>query len=579
MSENIKVLKFGGSVLRGEKDLPLAVHEIYRHWRHGSKVLVVVSAFGGTTDELLNLSISFGDEPHPEALASLLLTGEATSAALLTMALDRVGIPAKPLSAAQAGLRTDGDSLDAEPVSVDDHRLRKELEHAVVVISGFGGVGADGGPTLLGRGGSDYTAVFLAERLRAGCTLIKDVAGLYEFDPAARFGSPRRFEHASYDTALRLGGPLVQGKSVRFAARHRLTIELAGLNSSASTRIGNCSDRYAPSVGALRPLRVSLLGCGTVGGGVFSRLSDLPDHFEVTGVSNLHREKALNAGIPEKLVAADPKDLIERDCDVVVELIGGTDAAGKLVSRALDLGRHVVSANKALFADEENSLRRAAHTRGAQVRFSAAVGGVVPALEAAERAGRTRDLRSVSGIVNGTCNYVCDQLATGIDFRSAVKKAQEQGFAEADPALDLNGTDAAQKLILLTRASFGIDLPLSAIDREGIERLDADRIIDAHRQGKAVRLIAESRKSKGGVEASVRPREVPLSHPFAGTKGAQNCIVFESEDGKKDILRGRGAGRHATTEAVIADLFDIRRSLEAEQNGSTPKAFSAEVCR
>ena len=149
----IKVLKFGGSVLRDENDLPLAVHEIYRHWRQGFRVLAVVSAFGDTTDDLLERSKAFGEKPQPGALAELLLTGEATSAALLTMTLDRAGIPAKLLNGAQARIRTEGDPLDGEPVTIDTERVMSELESAVVVISGFGGIDAGGGPTLLGRGG------------------------------------------------------------------------------------------------------------------------------------------------------------------------------------------------------------------------------------------------------------------------------------------------------------------------------------------------------------------------------------------------------------------------------------------
>ena len=132
MTVGIKVLKFGGSVLRDEDDLPAAVHEIYRYWRRGFQVLAVVSAFGGTTDELMGRSKAFGELPQAEALAGLLLTGEATSAALLTMALDRAGIPAKLLNAAQGGLRTTGDPLDAEPVAADTERIRRELANAVV---------------------------------------------------------------------------------------------------------------------------------------------------------------------------------------------------------------------------------------------------------------------------------------------------------------------------------------------------------------------------------------------------------------------------------------------------------------
>src|SRR5688572_26683553 len=193
MTTSITVLKFGGSVLRCEDNLPKAVHEIYRHWRRGSQVLAVVSAFGGTTDQLIERSKAFGDEPHPEAYASLLSTGEATSAALLALALKRAGVPSKLLNPEQVGLRTTGDALDAEPVEANVERLRKELEHAVVIVSGFTGINGDGDLTLLGRGGTDYTALFLAQQLAAECVLLKDVDDLYESNPSNNVLHPRRF--------------------------------------------------------------------------------------------------------------------------------------------------------------------------------------------------------------------------------------------------------------------------------------------------------------------------------------------------------------------------------------------------
>src|SRR5436309_6657140 len=172
---NITVFKFGGSVLRDENDLPLAVHDIYRHWRGGSQVLAVVSAFGGTTDKLIDQSKAFGDDPQPEAFATLLSTGEATSSALLVLALKRAGVPAKLLTPEQVGILTEGDPLDAEPVAANADRLRKEMENAVVVVSGFAGVNNAGDLTLLGRGGTDFTALFLARQLDAKCVLVKDV--------------------------------------------------------------------------------------------------------------------------------------------------------------------------------------------------------------------------------------------------------------------------------------------------------------------------------------------------------------------------------------------------------------------
>src|SRR5215218_7680541 len=208
----VTVLKFGSSVLRTEEDLPLAVHEIYGEWRRGARVLAVVSAFGDTTDGLLGRAERLCPEPEPSALAALLATGEATAAALLGLALARAGIPASVLDPAQAGLRTQGSGLDAELVAADVPRILAELRRGVVVLPGFVGRDASGETTLLGRGGSDLTALFLAHSLGGRCVLVKDVDGLYTGDPSGPGPLPRRFTRVGWQTAHAVGGKVVQPK-------------------------------------------------------------------------------------------------------------------------------------------------------------------------------------------------------------------------------------------------------------------------------------------------------------------------------------------------------------------------------
>lgn len=576
IDNQVTVLKFGGSVLRSEDDLPRAVHEIYRHWRRGSQVLAVVSAFGGTTDELIDKSKTYGDDPHPEALATLLLTGEATSAALLGLALKRAGVPSKLLTPQQVGILTTGDPLDAVPVAANVERIRKELEDSVVIVSGFAGIGAEGDLTLLGRGGTDYTAIFLAQQLNARCVLLKDVDGMYESNPSNILLKPRRFASASYKTAARIASGLVQRKAVLFAKNHGLTIEVATLGATEGTIIGNFQDELETKDPQYKkPVRVALLGCGTVGGGVYHRLSALPQLFEVVGVVNLDPDKAIANGIKAEQIEQDARNLIERDCDIVVELIGGIEPARSLIKRALELKRHVVTANKALMAEDAQALEDLARQSGVTLHYSASVGGSLPALEAVTAAAKTNKIRSISGIINGTCNYVCDELAKGVDFKTAVNTAQIEGYAEADPTLDLDGTDAAQKLMLLARASFGTHLPLTAIKRKGIDTLTTADLQKAKNEGRVYRLIVECRLTSNGFEASVRPVEVPSQDPFALTKGTENCLLIESETGEIKFLKGRGAGRHATTEAVIADLFDVRNELYSSPTNNQFRRIAA----
>ena len=330
----------------------------------------------------------------------------------------------------------------------------------------------------------------------------------------------------------------------------------------------------------ISPVRVVLLGCGTVGGGVFQKIAALPEHFKIVGVAERNFEKAHAVGVPEHLLTADAAELIEKDADAVIELFGGIEAAHEYIKRSLNLGRQVVTANKALLSVEADNLENSAAKNDTKIRFSAAVGGAMPALETISR---IENLRSFSGIVNGTCNYICDELGAGIDFASAVRAAQIAGFAESDPTLDLSGADAAQKLILLARAAFGKTLSLDEIEREGIENLDAARVKRAAQNGLVTRLIIECRRtSNGAIEANVKPCELPSAHPFAQTKGAENCLRLETIDGKTRFLRGTGAGRTATSEAVLADLFDVRNDLKNESKPffavvSATNSFFAEV--
>lgn len=239
----IIVLKFGSSVLRSERDLPTAVHEIYRWWREGFQVVAVVSAFGNTTDELTQRAHDVCDQPNDELVAALLATGEAASSALLGLALNRSGIRATVLDAQQAGLATDGPVLDANLTSIDNAKVLEALRNGIVVLPGFVGRSTSGKTTLLGRGGSDLTALFIAQRLGAVCRLIKDVDGLYTSDPNSTTGqSAARFGRVSYATAARVGGTVVQPKAIDFAGQHRLRFTVSSAGSSRATEIGPHAD-------------------------------------------------------------------------------------------------------------------------------------------------------------------------------------------------------------------------------------------------------------------------------------------------------------------------------------------------
>jgi homoserine dehydrogenase len=547
--------------------LPDVVHEIYRHWRAGAEVLVVVSAFGNTTDELLYRAQNICAEPDETALASLLATGEATASALLTLALQKAGIPAKILNAAQAGLRTSSTILDAQLETVDLTRLETELYRGVVVLPGFVGNDADHRTTLLGRGGSDFTAVFVAEKLRGHCVLVKDVDGLYTSDPAHAVKRPPRFAEVTYETACRVAGTLVQPKAIRFAKAHGVRITATSLAAASGTEIGSDVDRVARTESERPRLEVALLGCGTVGAGVYERLAAMPELFTLVGVGVRNVTRARQPHVPHDLLTEDVEALIARPCDIVVELIGGAELASELISRALSLGKHVITANKVVMADDGECLLELARENGVTLRSSASVGGALPAIETIRRAKTLGAIRAICGVLNGTTNFILDQLVHGAELQDAIRAAQKFGYAEADPTLDLNGTDAAQKLIILAREAFGVLLPFNSVRREGIERLSRESVRAASQLGSNVRLVASCVRIADGFVASVAPTELPNEHPLASVIGAQNCLTIELENGQMLSVCGTGAGRWPTTEAVIADLLDIRReAFSAPEN-------------
>ncbi len=234
------VLKFGGSVLRDELHVRAAAEEVARVVHHGARVVAVVSALEGTTDALLARAKTFAPQPQPFATAQLLATGELACAALLGLALDSIGVRAETLDTARAGLRTQGNPLDATPVECDSPGVTEALGRArAVVVPGFAGRDEQGRTTLLGRGGSDLTALFLAHRLGASCRLVKDVDGLYEWDPSRPGTRPRRFATLPWSAALELDGTIVQHKAVRWAREHRLPFEVGALGAHDATRVGD----------------------------------------------------------------------------------------------------------------------------------------------------------------------------------------------------------------------------------------------------------------------------------------------------------------------------------------------------
>lgn len=563
---NVVVLKLGGSVLASDASLPAAVSEVYRHLREGKRVVAVVSAIGGATDGLLARARAVYEQADEVTLAALLATGEHTSAALLTLALRRAGIDATSRSVEQIGLLASGPRLDAELLAIDTWALREAIQAAaVVVVPGFLARLADGSPATLGRGGSDLTALFIGSRIGAPVTLLKDVPGLFEWDPAIAGRRPRLFSSLTFDDALRLDGRIVQHKGLRFSKRVGLAFTVRGLNSEGGTRIGAGRTVLVGDPVVEPALRVGLIGLGTVGRGVAERLALSPVIAQVEAAVVKEPSRHLATAPAGVQVGGDAIGLAARsDIDVVIDCC--SDAAVSLAATraALARGATVVTASKVLAGPHGAELLAQAQRDGASIRWGAAVGGGVPVLEsAAALAAAGERITAVRGVVNGTCNFVLDRLAEDVSPAEAVRNAQQRGLAEPDPGADLSGLDSARKLIVLAREVLGEELALGDIDRVGIDGLTPEVVKRVTENGRRLRLVATLERSEGGLIASVRPVELAAGDPLASARDEENVFVL-TVNGRSEpvVLRGLGAGRWPTTEAVVGDVLQIARERQ-----------------
>jgi len=558
--ERVIVLKFGGSVLRDAERLQLAVHEVYRWRRAGYGVVAVVSALAGATDALFERGRTISGDAGQQALATLASQGEQECAALLGLYLDRAGIPASVLSPASLRIQAEGPPLDATPVALDRGRLRSALDRdGVVVVPGYVAEDSYGTAVLLGRGGSDLTALFLAAHLGAArCRLLKDVDGLYERDPDRHGPPPSRYTQVTWTDALATDGSILQHEALRFAQTHCVEFEIGRLNGTRPTVVGPGPTQFGSADPRAR-LRVALIGLGTVGTGVWQHLRSQPGLFDVVRVAVREPSRAERLGVPADVLTTDALGAAASDVDVVIELMGGTDVARQVIEAGLASGADVVTANKRVLAQAGDQLTTLAASRGRQLLASAAVGGSVPLLE--RLAGhRPREVARVRGILNGTSNFLLDGCAYGGGFDAVLADARLRGFAESDASRDLTGRDAGDKLHLIARALGPHSPRVRRVEREAVTEEAGVRASQVASRGRALRQVATLELGETGVSARVLLIELEQGDPLYGVRGEHNAAVIYRRDGTSELLRGKGAGRWPTAEAVFADLLSIARS-------------------
>jgi homoserine dehydrogenase len=336
------------------------------------------------------------------------------------------------------------------------------------------------------------------------------------------------------------------------------------------------------SISAAPPLRLGLVGLGTVGigvvrivqshGALIAARAGRP--VEITAVCAASRGKNRGADISAYAWEDDPSALARRaDVDVVVELMGGEDGPAKAcVEAAIAQGKHVVTANKALLAHHGHALALAAESAGVALRFEAAVAGGIPVIKALTEGLAGNAIRRVMGVMNGTCNYILTRMETaGLPYDTVFEEARQLGYLEADPELDVGGIDAGHKLSLLAGIAFGTRVDFASVVLEGIGSVSIDDIRLARDMGYSIKLLGVAQMTGRGLEQRMTPCLVPQSHPLGQLQGGTNMVVIEGDAVGQIVLRGAGAGEGPTASAVMGDVIDIARGFRLPVFG-TPAA-------
>jgi homoserine dehydrogenase len=338
------------------------------------------------------------------------------------------------------------------------------------------------------------------------------------------------------------------------------------------------------TTGERAALKVALVGCGVVGSAVYRLLAEQSADLsaragaalEVAGVAVRDASRPRAVSVAPDLLTTDAFALVTRpDIDIVIELIGGIEPARTLLLAALKAGKSVVTANKALLATHRAELHEAARQGNADLYYEAAVAGAIPLLRPLRESLAGDEVRRVLGIVNGTTNYILDQMDTsGADFGTALAEAQALGYAEADPTADVTGYDAAAKAAILASIAFHTQVTADDVYRDGITRVTPADIASARSLGCVVKLLAICERSDGGVSARVYPAMIPQLHPLAAVRGAYNAVFVEAESAGRLMFYGAGAGGQPTASAVLGDIVAVVRNRLAGLRGPDASTYA-----
>jgi homoserine dehydrogenase len=330
----------------------------------------------------------------------------------------------------------------------------------------------------------------------------------------------------------------------------------------------------------MKTFNIGLVGCGTVGTGVAKILLESKEvlrarvgaDLDLLRVADIDVESDRGIRFEDGVLTTDAKAVVDDPkIDIVVEMIGGEKIAKDLILRAVENGKHVVTANKALLAAQGTSIFHAAAQKGVDLAFEASVGGCMPIIKTLRESLVGNRIKSMTGILNGTCNYIFTKITEeGITFDAALSDAQEKGYAEADPALDVEGLDTAHKLAILTAIAYGTEVSLNDIYIEGISNITPMDIRFAEQFGYKIKLLAISKYLGDRIEARVHPTMIASENPLSNVSGTLNAITVSADAAGNMMLYGHGAGMMPTASAVVGDVVDLVRNLMCGSPGRVP---------
>jgi len=329
----------------------------------------------------------------------------------------------------------------------------------------------------------------------------------------------------------------------------------------------------------MKTINVGIIGLGTIGFGAFDILYENTSKINEKNNFNIKVHSVATKGVDEikdkipkevKLLDNGAKIAEDKDIDIVVELMGGTTIAKDFVISAIKNKKHVVTANKAIISEFGKEIFKLAKENNVTISYGAAVGGVMPVIHTLKDYLLTNDIKEIKGILNGTCNFILTLMEQGLSYEESLKKAQEQGFAEADPTLDVNGADTAHKITILARLAFDMDITFNDIHFEGIQSLTNVDFDFAKQNGYKIKLLGIAKKLNGKYDINVRPFLISQGHLLAKVDNEYNAVFIEGNYSHPLLLVGKGAGRYPTATAVVNDIIEAAKKIMHETKEICP---------